>query len=114
MDAVTDQTPPPPAWSTPADQDPPPVTNGLATTALVLGVLAMSLALNPVLFILAVPVGLAALTLGVLGTGRASELGLGKGQAIAGAITGGLATVLGLLWIAGALSLFSAFSSYSG
>ncbi len=113
MDAMADEIP---GWSVEGSTplpEPVPLTNGLATAALVLGVLGLSLALNPVLFLLAVPVGLAALVLGVLGTGRARELRVGKGQAIAGAITGGLAAVLGLLWIAGAISLFAAFSDFS-
>lgn len=116
MDALTDETPPPaPGWTAVAAGQPlpPAARNGLAVAALVLGVLGLSLALNPVLFLLAVPVGLAALVLGVLGVSHAREAGAGKGQAIAGAITGGLAAVLGLLWIAGAISLFSAFSNAS-
>lgn len=112
MDALTNETPPPvPGWTV-ASSSPVPLpgavpTNGLAVAALVLGVLAMSLAVNVVLFLAAVPVGLAALVLGVLGTRRAGEAGVGKGQAIAGAITGGLGAAAGLLLIAGAVTLFS-------
>jgi hypothetical protein len=72
-------------------------------------VLALSLAVNPLLFLVAAPIGLAALVLGVLGVQRARESGLGKGQAVAGAITGGLATVAAALAIAGALTIVSAF-----
>jgi hypothetical protein len=117
MESVTssEDVTPPPGWLVadaamdPAADEPLPATNGLATAALVLGVLALSLALNPLLFLLAAPAGLTAVVLGWLGTQRARESGLGRGQAIGGLVTGLLAVLLAALAIAGALTVISAF-----
>jgi hypothetical protein len=83
--------------------------NGPAVAALVLGVLAVSLALNVLLFLLAVPVGIAAVVLGVTGARRARITGMGRGQALAGGITGGIASLLGVAWIVLGVNLLGSF-----
>lgn len=125
MESVTG--PPPVGWSLPPAPQSPPLpgptpdppgvqrpANGQAVAALVLGVLGLSLATNPALFVLAIPVGLAAVVCGVIAIRRADETGLGKGQAIAGIVTGGLGAVGGVVWIAVVGSLVSAFLDVGG
>lgn len=118
MESVT-QPPSTSAWSVPSlppatPPGMPPPTNGVAVVALVLGVLGLSLATNPALFVLAIPIGIAGVACGVIGIRRANETGLGRGQAIAGIATGGLGVVGGVVWVAVVGSLVSAFLNFSG
>lgn len=125
MESVT-EPPPAPGWSLPSAPPPPlpgvapvprgalPITNGIAVAALVLGALALSFATNPALFVLAIPLGLAAVVCGAIGVGRANETGLGKGQSIAGMVTGGLGAAGGVVWVAVVGSLVSAFLNFGG
>lgn len=83
----------------------PPVTNdrsGMATAALVLGILAVVFAFIPVIGLIAFILAPLAIIFGVLGR-KSSK----KGQATAGAITGGVGLVISIIWLA----LFSAFVS---
>jgi hypothetical protein len=73
-------------------------SNGLALFALILGILAV-LCLGPF-------AGVVAIVLGMLGLKKASEIGVGRGQSIAGIVLGGIGTVLwvivGIALLAGA------------
>lgn len=115
MESVT-QPSPASGWSVPPL--PPaggrPATNGPAVAALVLGALGLSFATNPALFVLAVPVGLTGVVCGAVGIGRANATGVGRGQSIAGIVTGGLGAVGGVVWVALVGSLVSAFMNLGG
>lgn len=77
----------------------PPVPNGPAIAALVLGILALVLALVPFTFFLGVVCGLAAVVLAAAGLRRASRPGVpGRGMAVSGLVTGLLGVVIGVLW----------------
>ena len=79
---------------------PPPAgrSNTMAIIALVVGILALLLAWIPVVNFFAIVLGIAALILGFLGIKKAAEVG-GKGLAIGGIVTGGLALLGSLLMI---------------
>lgn len=70
----------------------PTKTNGLALTALIVGIAALVLCWVPVLGLL---LGIVAVILGILGMKKASDGG-GKGLAIGGLATGALALLIGL------------------
>lgn len=97
---------PPPAATLPVGA---PASDGLAVAALVTGVLALSLAVNPLLFLLALPAGVAALVLGFLGVRRAGRSGAGRGVAVGGLVTGGLGTLLAILWVTGIATVADRF-----
>lgn len=107
------------AWQTSMAPPAPPtggtVRDGVAVAALVTGALALSFALNPLLFLLALPAGVAALVLGFMGARRAGRAGGGRGLAIGGAVTGGLGLLLALLWITGMATIAGRLgSAFSG
>ncbi len=77
---------------------PPSKNNGLAITALILGILALLLAWIPIVNFLSLVLGLAAVVLGFMGMRKAAVSG-GKGLAIGGIITGGLALLATILMI---------------
>ncbi len=81
-----------PRRSWPNDDDGPPRSNGLATAALVLGIVSLCLG---------VLTGIPAIICGILGLSRSSETRTGQGPAIAGLVLGGLGT----LWTALSLLL---------
>ena len=89
-------------------QDPPGVQgagappssggNGLAITALVLGVVALLAAFVPFLgAVVALPLGFAAIVVGLIGRSRARRAG-GGGLAVAGVVTGAAGIVIALIW----------------
>ena len=81
--------------------------NGLAVTAMVLGIIGAVFGLLVFLFFLAIPLGILALIFGVIGLQAAPKRGgAGKRQAVAGLVLGGVAVVLGIV---GALVLNSFF-----
>ncbi|MCS5723049.1 DUF4190 domain-containing protein [Herbiconiux sp. CPCC 203407] len=83
----------------PGQQPPGPQPGGtaLATTALILGIVTIVLAFVPILNLLAVFVGIAALVVGLIAVNRARSRG--KGKALTGAILGGVGTVLSIVLI---------------
>jgi hypothetical protein len=92
--------PPPQGYGAPGGYPPsggyagPPPTNGMATGALVTGLI--SALCVPVLFIVAIP-------LGFMGLSKAKQLnGVGRGAALGGLIAG----FVGLLWTIGATIFF--------
>jgi competence protein ComGC len=93
--------PPQPGYGAPGGYPPggyagPPPSNGMATGALVTGLI--SALCLPVLFIVAIP-------LGFLGLSKAKQLnGVGRGQALGGLIAG----FVGLLWCIGLIILLVA------
>jgi hypothetical protein len=82
--------PPSPEWSLG-----PPPANGLATAAMVVGIIAILPALTIVFAVLAVWPGVLAIVLGAVGLSRAKHHPArpGRGQAIAGIVLGGLTVV---------------------
>lgn len=84
----------------------PPVSNGAAIAALVLGILALVFALLPFTFFLGLVCGLTAILLAAVGLRRASRPGVpGRGMAVAGLVTGLLGLVIGVLWVVGFVTL---------
>jgi hypothetical protein len=76
----------------------PQASNGIATAALVVGIVSI-----PALFVCGIGAlsGIVAIVLGAIGVSRANQLPerTGRGQAIGGLVTGALAVVItGLFW----------------
>jgi hypothetical protein len=81
--------------------------NGLAVTAMVLGIVGTVLGLVFSLFFLAIPFGVLAVIFGVVGRNAAPKRGgAGKGQAIAGLVLGGVAILLGIVGVIAINSFF--------
>jgi hypothetical protein len=74
-----------------------PHGTALATTALILGIVTIVLAFVPILNLLAVFVGIAALVVGLIAVNRVRSRG--KGKALTGAILGGVGTLLSIVLI---------------
>jgi hypothetical protein len=100
--------PPPPTWgaspygqppSGPMATAPAAPSNGMAIAALVLGIGSLLFALIPFVGFASVPFAIAAVVLGVIGLGKARELGQGKGLAIGGLVTGALALAVSVLYV---------------
>lgn len=91
--------PPPPYGSPPPHYGAPAPSNGLATAALVIGILAVLAVVTLIGAFVAFVPGVAAIVLGVLGLQRAGQVpgGRGRGGAIAGIILGVLGTVASIL-----------------
>jgi len=101
-----------PAVSTPATGSPAPAVaqvaaaaatqavNRIATTALVVGILALIFAIIPVLgVIVGSPLGLFAVIAGAIGLIVSKKSGKGRGASIAGLILGGLALIVVVVWV---------------
>ncbi|WP_161784050.1 DUF4190 domain-containing protein, partial [Cellulomonas carbonis] len=75
-----------------------PKSNGMAVTALVIGIIALLLAFIPVVGVISVLLGIVAIVLGIMGRRRVvpGVVG-GKGLAIGGIVTGALGLVIGLV-----------------
>ncbi|MEX2563189.1 MAG: DUF2510 domain-containing protein [Nitriliruptoraceae bacterium] len=69
--------------------------NGPAVAALILGVVAALVALVPFVGMIAVPLGLGAVVLGLIGRRRGKRSGMGKGTATTGLMTGAAGMILG-------------------
>lgn len=95
-----------PGSAAPASGKPGP--NGAAITAVVTGVVGLLLSWIPGINLLAFLLAIAALVAGVMGLRNASspEVG-GRGMAIAGLVTGGLALIIGVLVYVGLASVFN-------
>jgi Na+/H+-dicarboxylate symporter len=76
-------------------------TNGTATAAGTVGIIALVLSLIPVINLISWPLSIAAIVLGAIGVPRASRLGgMGRRMAIAGLVLGMLASGIAILYIA--------------
>ncbi len=103
----------PPAWGAPPDaasaqQD----DNGVALGAMVTGIVSLLLAIVGFLvlpLLLAVPGGVVAIVLGVMGRKRARAGAARAGQALTGLLTGIAAVVVSGVWIAIVVVLGSSF-----
>lgn len=74
---------------------PIPRSNGVATGAMICGIVGLLICWVPLLGFI---VALVAVVLGVIGlTGQAAKAGVGKGAAVAGVATGGIALVLAII-----------------
>lgn len=85
-----------PAPSTPAIQTTPP-GKAFSVTALVCGIVGATFGLIPLLAMLALPLGLVAMTLGLIGARKNKRAGHKAGMARAGWILGTLATTLAVV-----------------
>ena len=91
----TPGSPPTPGWAPPAPQIVAPATgNGLAITALVLGIVGLVLCWVPFLGVL---LGVLAVIFGIIGARRARVSGARRGQARAGWIMGIVTILLGVV-----------------
>ena len=94
--------PPEPSQPGPAGYQPAPTAparqNGLGTTGMVFGIVALVLVVLILFSPLGVLLGLAAVVFGILGLGRVNRGEAdNRGQAIAGLVTGAVALVIGLI-----------------
>ncbi|MER5885164.1 DUF4190 domain-containing protein [Streptomyces sp. NPDC001941] len=79
----------------------PAPSNGLGTTALVLGIVGLVFAIIPVTFWLGGFLGLLSLIFGIVGLGRTKKgLATNKGAAVTGVVLGVLSMVVALVWTA--------------
>ncbi|HMJ74505.1 MAG TPA: DUF4190 domain-containing protein [Iamia sp.] len=78
----------------------PPPSNGLAVTALVLGIVSLLGGLVPLLGYVAIPFALAAIGFAFAGLSRSKAVGKGKGLAVGGLVTGVLSLVAITAWTA--------------
>lgn len=86
---------PPPTWGT--TQTPTAKAgNGLAVTAMVLGIIGVLFGIIPLTFFIAWILGVLALVFGFIGRGKARRGASGKGQATAGIVLGVIALGLGV------------------
>lgn len=85
-------------------------SNGMATAALIFGVLALLVSWVPFIGLLGVVGGILALVLGALGRGRARQMATGAGLAIGGMVTGGLAVLVGIASTVLPVVFFSGFA----
>ncbi len=91
--------PPPPYYGYPPP--PPPPRNGLATTALVLAIVGLLSVWVPVVNIVSIVLGLAAVVIGFIARGRVKRgTANNGGVAIAGIVLGALAIIISLAFIA--------------
>jgi hypothetical protein len=85
-----------------------PRRNGVGTAALVFGVVALVLVVLILFSPLGVLLGLVAVILGILGIVRVNQgQADNRGQAVAGLVTGGLALVIGLVFVVSIGSFFA-------
>lgn len=83
-------------------------SNGVAIAALVCGIIALILSWIPLINLLSVVLGIAAIVTGVMGIRRAADPGVGqKGLAVGGLVTGVIALLLSLLILVGMASILS-------
>jgi hypothetical protein len=73
--------------------------NGIAIASLVCGIIAVLIAWIPLVVIVGIVLAILALTFGVAGLRRSRAVGRGRGQAITGLVTGGLALALAVVGI---------------
>ncbi|MFF3320280.1 DUF4190 domain-containing protein [Streptomyces sp. NPDC003035] len=100
-------TPGPNPWGPPPGMPgmPPPFPqeprNGLGVAALVIGIVGLLVALVPFLFWLGAVLGVLALVFGIIGIGKAGKgEATNKGSAVTGVVTGALAVVVSIVWVA--------------
>lgn len=81
---------------------PPPVhqqpSNGMATSGMVLGIIAAALSIIPIISIVALPVAVVGLPLAGVGFAKSRNTGVGKGASIAGIATNLAALAIWGLW----------------
>lgn len=99
--AAAPPAPAPGIMSPPSEAGVPPRTSAKATTAMVLGIVACCITFVPLAgAFLALPLGIAALVLGILGVkecNRDPAMVKGKGMAVTGIVLGSIMVVLGIL-----------------
>jgi hypothetical protein len=98
----------------PAGQTAGPVAarNGLATAALVCGIIGMVVAWVPFLVIVGLVLAVLAIVLGIRGVRRSSTLGAGRGAAITGIVTGGIGVALSVVGVALSIIVYQAVDAF--
>ena len=90
-------------WYPPTDpataMAPQKAANGLATAAMVLGIIATVFGLVPFLFFIAFICGILGVVFGFIGRSRSMETGVGRKSATAGIATGAVGILLGIIGI---------------
>jgi hypothetical protein len=90
-----------PQFPTGNGQPPKPPRNGLGTTALVLGILAVLFAMIPIIGMIAWPLSILGLIFGVIGVARLrSGKADNKGVAISGTVLSAIGLILCIVWVA--------------
>jgi hypothetical protein len=90
--------PPPPHWGA----APPQPRNGLGTAGLTLGIIALVFSFIPLIGVIAWPLAIVGLILGICGISRASkQIANNRGVAIGGVICSVFALVVCTVWVAG-------------
>lgn len=87
-----------------------PQSNGIAVAAGIVGIISLVISLIPFFGFVAIPGGIVALVLGIIGRQRANSMGgLSKGMAITGIVTGSIAIVLPIVF---GVVLFSYYANH--
>lgn len=90
--------PPPPHWGA----APPRPRNGLGTAGLTLGIIALVFSFIPIIGVIAWPLSIIGLILGIVGMSRASKrIADNRGVAIGGVVCSAIALVVCMVWVAG-------------
>lgn len=88
--------------------------NGLALAGGVVGIVSLVVAFIPVLDWVSIPGGIVAIVLGAIGLQRANRMGgTSRGMAITGIVTGSIALVLVIVFVALIYSYFATHNTYN-
>ncbi len=87
--------------------------NSAATAAMVLGIIAISIAWLPFVVVLGVIAAALALAFGIAGVRRAGSSGVGRGRAVVGLITGASALVAAALGVVLTLLVLDVYDAYA-
>lgn len=124
------QPPQPPQGNVPPQPGGPPVyppqqyygqqpyytqqSNGIAVAGGVVGIVSLVIAFIPFVDWISVPGAIAAIVLGAIGLQRANRMGgTSRGMAITGIVTGSIALVLVIVFVALVYSYFATHSTYN-
>jgi hypothetical protein len=87
-------------------------TNSAATAAMVLGIIAISIAWLPFIVVFGVIAAALALAFGTVGIRRSGSTGIGRGRAVVGLITGASALVAAVLGVIVTLLVLDVYDAY--
>lgn len=86
--------------------------NGVATAAMVCGIVGVVLAWAPFVVVIGLALAVIAIVLGIRGLRRSTALGVGRGAAIAGMTTGGVGIALSVVGIALSIIFYQAVDAF--
>lgn len=87
-------------------------SNGMATAALTCGIVGILVAWMPFVVVIGIGLGVLALVFGIKGLKRSSTAGSGRGVAIAGIVTGGLALLTAIVGVVLSVLLFTVVADF--